>query len=491
MVKARNKPRIRLGNQEPTFERIGAYHHTFGPQAVRLFTGWGIRYYPCQEHELDLFLARDRNNRFACRTICITKPRQNGKSFGAYFYAIWMAAVEGRNVLFTAHRGKTVRKMFKFIRAFVLRVPDLAEKLLPGADGIYRAAGSEGVYFANGGMIEFATRTDGGGRGETYDLIIFDEAQELTDEQYDAVVPTTIASETGDPQKIYLGTPPGPKCRGTVFRAMYDKVHEGATDGIWWIEWAASEVPDMSDVEAVLELAYMTNPALGYRIREDVMLDVIRSATSPDGFAREFLGWWVSTAANVNAVIHEGEWNACKVKHPSRDGLVSYAVRFSADGKRGTLAACHNPTDGKPFVYVIENRSLDHGIEWLVGPLADNWRKAGAIVIDGQSNAKALYERLVKEHVSKRVLVLAKPSDATAAYSGLVHDVREGRLCHYGQPALDRSATSCERRYIGKAGGWGFEGGEDVDASLIEACCWALWGVKNAKRKPGRKAVVR
>jgi hypothetical protein len=93
--------------------------------------------------------------------------------------------------------------------------------------------------------------------------------------------------------------------------------------------------------------------------------------------------------------------------------------------------------------------------------------------------------------VSKRVLVLAKPGDATAAYSGLVHDVREGRLCHYGQPALDRSATCCERRYIGKAGGWGFVGGEDVDASLIEACCWALWGAKNAKRKPGRKAVVR
>ena len=137
---------VRFGSQEPTFEVVGHYHHTFGPNAVALFSGWGVRYYPCQEHELDLFLARDGRNRFACRTICITKPRQNGKSFGVRFYAIWCAAVEGRHVLFTAHRGKTVRKMFKFLRMFVLSCPDLKEKLLPGPDGIYKAAGSEGIY---------------------------------------------------------------------------------------------------------------------------------------------------------------------------------------------------------------------------------------------------------------------------------------------------------------------------------------------------------
>ena len=52
--------------------------------------------------------------------------------------------------------------MFKFIRAFVLNTPDLAEKLLPGADGIYKAAGSEGIYFANGGMISVELRVNAG-----------------------------------------------------------------------------------------------------------------------------------------------------------------------------------------------------------------------------------------------------------------------------------------------------------------------------------------
>jgi hypothetical protein len=485
------KTGVRLGSQEPTFKAIGDYHHTFGPNVVRMFNGWGVRFYPCQEYELDLFLARDRRNRFACRTICITKPRQNGKSFGVRFYAVTCAAVEGRHVLFTAHRGKTVRKMFKFIRMFILNTPDLAEKLLPGSDGICKGAGSEGIYFANGGMIEFATRTEGGARGETYDIIIFDEAQELTDEQYDAVVPTTIASESGDPQKIYLGTPPGPKCAGTVFRGLHDKAHSGSAEGIWWVEWAAMSIPDMSDHMAVLELVYATNPAMGYRIEEDVMLDAIRTATSPDGFAREFLGWWVDLGVNVNAVITQAEWSACVETNPSREGDVTYAVRFSPDGKTAALAACHYKQGGVPFVYVVSSRSLAHGIGWFVDTLATCWEQAKLIVIDGQANAQTLYDRLVGAGVKKKALRLAKSTDATSAYSGFLNAVREGHVTHYGQPALDKSATGSERRLMGKSGGWGFESTNTADATLIESCCWAHWGATTSKRKPGRRVVVR
>lgn len=494
--KSQNRPlnvptTLRYGNQEPTFKLVGDYHHSFGPQAARMFERWGVRFYPCQKDELDLFLARDAQNRYACRTICLTKPRQNGKSFAVRFYAILCAAVEGKHVLFTAHRGDTVRKMFKFIRAFVLYTPDLSEKLLPGADGIYRAQGSEGIYFQNGGLIEFATRTDGGGRGETYDVIIFDEAQELTDEQYDAVVPTTIASETGDPQKIFLGTPPGPKCHGTVFLSYHNKAHDGTAKGLWWIEWAVTEVPDMSDDMAVLELAYLTNPAMGYRIKEDVMLDAIRNATSPEGFAREFLGWWESTSRQVNALISAKEWNRCKIANPIRDGLEVYSVRFSPDGKTVAIASCNRPQDAKPFVFVVKYGSVAHGIGWIVDILVPVWRNAALIVIDGQSHAKALYQRLVENGVRKRALLLPSAGDASAAYPSFLNAVRECKVTHYGQPSLDLSATGSERRPIGKNGGWGFQSTEEADATLVESCSWAYWGAMTTKRKPGRRAVVR
>lgn len=304
-------------------------------------------------------------------------------------------------------------------------------------------------------------------------------------------MPTTIASETGDPQKIYLGTPPGPKCAGTVFRGLHDKAHAGSAIGIWWVEWAATSIPDMSDPMAVLELVYQTNPAMGYRIKEDVMLDVIHAVTNPDGFAREFLGWWVDLNENVNAAITVAEWSACAIAKPTREGDVTYAVRFSPDGKRVAFASCHYKQGCVPFVYVVDTRSMAHGLGWLVTTLTQNWEKAKLIVIDGQANAQTLYNRLVEAGVKRKALRLAKSTDATSAYSGFLNAVREGHVTHFGQPALDKSATGSEKRLIGKSGGWGFESTETADATLVEACCWAHWGATTSKRKPGRKVLVR
>lgn len=478
------KKTVRLGSQEPTFSVVGDYHHSFGEQAICMFERWGVRFYPCQKREMELFLARDRHNRYACRTICISKPRQNGKSFDVRFYAIECAACEGKHVLFTAHRGKTVRKMFKFIRTFILKTPDLAEKLLPGADGIYKAAGSEGIYFANGGLIEFATRTDGGGRGETYDVIIFDEAQELTDEQYDAVVPTTIASDTADPQKIYLGTPPGPKCQGAVFKGMHDKAHAGASRGVWWLEWAVDAVPDMSDRLAVLELAYLTNPAMGYRIREDVMLDAIDSATSPVGFAREFLGWWSSTSSSVLKPIAKDDWRMCATGDAPESGDVVYAVKFSPDGLSGALAACLVPEDGKPHVEVIEERSLSRGVGWFADFMVDVSGFAGAIVIDGKANAQTLNDKIVDAEVDEELIVRPSTSDVITANSAFVDATRNRAVTHSNQPGLNDSATLCGRRRIGSGGGFGFQSNTSANAEPVEACALAYWCAMSIRRNP-------
>ena len=86
----------RLGGQLPTFERVGEWASTRGSEAVAMFEAYGRRYYDSQKHEMDVFFARDERGGFAAKTICITKPRQNGKSFGLRDYAMWMAAVEGK-----------------------------------------------------------------------------------------------------------------------------------------------------------------------------------------------------------------------------------------------------------------------------------------------------------------------------------------------------------------------------------------------------------
>jgi len=490
---------LRKGNQEPTFSTVGRWCYTDGEYAAKMFSEYGIEFYESQAYELRVFLARNNDGSYSAKTICISKPRQNGKSFAARFYAIWMAAIEGKRVLYSAHHGKTVRKMFKEIRNFIENTPDFYSLLKP-KNGIYAAAGTEGIYFVddNGndaGLIEFQTRTNSAARGETYQVIIVDEAQELTAEQLEALKPTTIAADDAekvdsDPQMIYLGTPPNTKCVGTEFRRWHDEAHENKDSSIWWIEWSVDEMPTTTDKSELMELVYLTNPAMGYRIKESTMIDVM-DTMSAEGFARECLGWWNKTYSIVNTVIRAEDWDACRVDNPKQEGLLAYGVKFSPDGMIGTLAACYRPQDDSPFVYVVSSRDMSEGLSWFVDNLIDRKDKAACVVIDGKSNAENLRNKLIAEGFSKKAVKCLSTSEAITANSMIDNAVKEHALRHYSQQRLNDSATKCARRDIGRNGGFGFDSTEDADATLIEACAAALYGAMTTKRRPGRKAVVR
>ncbi len=476
----------RFGNQKPTFELSGKYAYSDGDEAIELFRNYGATFYPSQEYELELFLARNEDDSFACLSIYISKPRQNGKSYGARWYSIWASLIEGKRVLFSAHHGKTVRKMFKAICSIVESNEDIKSELLPSGQGIYRAQGLEGIYFTNGGCIEFQTRTASGGRGDTYDVIIIDEAQELTDAQLEALKPTTLASESGDPQMIYLGTPPGPECSGTVFRHMHDRAHDGSAPNIWWLEWAVDEIPDMSNTESVLDLAYKTNPAMGYRIRERVMRDAIETATDPAGFAREYLGWW-SKQAVINAVLDTLRWQTCKTSKPPKTGIVSFGVKFSLDGQHVALAACLKPSRGKPHIEVVSANTTARGITRLAKSLASRKSDIAVVVIDGRAKSELLERRLRDSGFLKKQIKVCQTKDVTAACSMLEDAVNEGTITHFDQPGLNDSAANSTRRKVGGSGGWAFDGSNPLP---IEACALALNGALTTKRDPKKKARV-
>jgi len=473
---------VRYGNQQPTFETVGPYDHSSGERLCDVFERWGTCFYPCQRRELTLFMARDAENRFASRTICISKPRQNGKSFAARKYAITMAA-KGKHVLYSAHNGSTVRKMFKFIADEIEGTPDLSRRV----KSIYRAAGTEGVYFANGGCIEFQTRTNSGARGETYDVIIVDEAQELTYDQLDAIKPTTLASESGDPQMIFVGTPPNEKCAGDVFADYHEAAHAGKAGSMWWMEWAVDEVPDLSDRAAALELAYRTNPALGYRIREDVMLDAIDGyVMKPDSFAREYLGRWNPSLRVADFLITSMAWHATVGAPPKRHDKLAYGVRFTSDGRSVSLAAAVTTQDGC-HVEFIRTEPTVVGIGWLVDWLATRRDKAAAVAIDGRADAVDLGQQLVAAGMPKNAVMVVRTGDAIAADAMLVNAVNDGRLTHLDDPALAESALGATRRPIGKDGGFGF-GGECPER--LDACALAMWAARTTKRDPRRRGRV-
>ena len=492
---------MRTGRQTPTFSVTGKYAYSHGTEVVEMFEeDGGATFYPSQRDEIEAMLARKDDGSPAALTIGISKPRQNGKSYAARYYAVYMGDFEHRNVLYSAHHSTTTNKMFKAL-CDLFESPERFPEFAQDVKHISHVRGYEGIYFKpwidengaiqEGGCIEFATRTNSGARGGTYSVIVIDEAQEMTEDQQEAMLPViSAASDVTDvskmPQQIYIGTPPGPACRGTVFKKMHDTAHSDDTGGTWWMEWSIESdnvVRDLADVDKAIGMAYETNPAMGYRIAETTIVNEYENM-SPDGFARERLGWWSKSVQHeANYAIPAEVWDACRSSDPKPDGKTAYGVKFSADGAEVCLCGAVIPKSGKARISLIERRQTGSGTQWLADWLNARYAQASCVVIDGRNGVDVLVDKIASTWRVKGSVVRPSARDVIASVSTLTDALNEKTVTWYeGQEMLRESAVTSVKRPI--AGGWGF-GGDN--ATPIEAAALALWGAKNSKRDPAKK----
>ena len=491
---------MKTGRQEPTFSLIGEFAYSFSDEVVEMFEDeGGATFYPSQKYEMKLLLARKADDSPAALTIGISKPRQNGKSYAARFYAVYMSVFEHRQVLYSAHHSSTTNKMFKAL-CNLFESPERYPEFAHDVKTISHARGYEGIYFKDwkddngqihdGGCIEFATRTNSGARGGTYSVIVIDEAQELTNEQQEAMLPViSAASDASDnakmPQQIFIGTPPAPTCHGTVFAEMHKAAHGEEKTDIWWLEWSIESenlLEDLSSMDKALESAYETNPAMGYRIAERTVFNEYETM-SVDGFARERLGWWAPISSiNNNLAIDKEAWNSCKSSEPKPEGKMAYGVKFSADGSVVSLCGAVIPEDGKARISLIEQKPTAMGTQWLADWLNERYMQASCVVIDGRNGVDVLVDKIAPTWKYKDSVIRPNTKEVIASVSMLTDALSEKEVTWYeGQEILNDSATTSIKRPIG--GGWGFGGDNPTP---IEACALALYGAKTSKRNPTR-----
>ena len=471
---------MRTGSQTPTHLVEPDYASSEWEDCHRINAVGGIELLEWQDLVMRGWLGRNSLGRWSSQTCGGSVARQNGKTLGLVVPRCTYGMIAfGEEIIYTSHLQKTSTETFESIASFFDSKP-----LRKYVKDIKTALGRESVILENGARMKFLARTRNGGRGQHGDLLIFDEALELDADSQASFLPAISASR--DPQVIYVSTPPTAKSDCGVFRDIRKRALSGDSERIAWFEWSVDEIGDVKDKARW----YATNPSLGTLIQESTV-EAECEQMDADTFARERLGWWSKTITEQREyVIDSDDWNSCKVENPSKDGTIVYAVKFSPDGAVGTLAACHRPDDGVPFVYVVDSRSMSGGLSWFVDNLVQRKGKCAQIVIDGQSNAQALNDALLDGGVSKAVIRRPSTGDVIAANSAFVNAVKERKVTHYGQPALDVSATKSQKRRIGNHGGFGFESNEEADATLIEACALAYREAMITKRKPGRKAVV-
>ena len=467
-------PRIRVEPKRVT---------TDGGAAAALMEAYSCELDPWQRDILDCWLGRDVTGNFTVTSAGLALPRQNGKNVCLEAREFFGMVILGENILHTAHQVVTGKKSFRRLeRMFTDKRHPEVQKLVKY---IRYTNGEEAIELENGGSIEFSARSRQRARGFAgISLVIYDEAQELEDDQVEAIMATLSASATGSRQIIYTGTPPYPGCPGDVFRRRRQICLSDPGPHDCWHEWsvAADAISEIKTDDTTLW--YMANPALGIRLTEEFTGEELRSMTA-DGFARERLGWWSPLLETVEDIcIPAKAWDACASKAAKpKAGKTAYGVKFTFDGSAVALCGAILPEDGPARISLIEYRPTGRGTQWLADWLNARFTEACCVVIDGRNGADVLVDKISDVWKAKGSIMRPSARDVVTAASGLCDAVNEQTVSWYHlQDPLRESAISSVKRKIG--GGWGF-GGDN--AAPIEAAALALWGVKTTKRDPGKK----
>lgn len=482
----------RKGAQEPRVRYIdGDVAYTDGDDACSLAADLGTHLFPWQQQVLRDWLSRTEADDLSFLTAGLSVPRQNGKNAAIECLELYALAVLNWHILHTAHLVKTAKK--SFMRLVHYFTDDKHPEVKALVAKIRYTNGEEAIYLKGGGSIEFSARTRGASRGfDNIQLVVFDEAQELTDEQLNAIMPTLAASSSGERVMLYTGTPPDIDGHGEVFRRVRQAALTGKSKRTTWSEWGVVELPKAgATFEELLPEIYRSNPSMGYVLDEDWTANEFSTA-SLDGFARERLGWWEAVAESAAATPYV-HWAACGVEKngvPKR-GKKAFAVKFDPSGQKWALAAARLPEEGLPYVELINVGDMQAGLGALKEFLLDEQliETTAAVAVDGRAGMAPLTDAL-KEAYPKQALMVPGARGVVDACSMLDTAVREHQILHLaskGQALLDDAVRTSIKRTIGTDGGWAYDGEYHIP---VEAAALAFWAVKTTRRDPDGDGVI-
>ena len=477
-MKGSQIPRIRI---EP--QRSG----TDGTGAAMLMQAYGVTLDEWQRLVIDCWLGKDPAGNYSVTSAGLSVPRQNGKNVCIEAREFYGLVVNGERILHTAHQVRTAKKAFK--RLATMFTDKRHPEIVKAVKRIRYGVGEESIELNNGGIIEFTARSRQAARGyDGISLVVYDEAQELTDEQLEAIMAVLSASATGTRQIIYTGTPPYIGCTGEIFRRCRQACIVAAGKGEElrnsWHEWGVAGDTLQEIDTGDKQLWYEANPALGYRLTEEFTEEEFNTL-SRDGFARERLGWWAKPAeARTELAIDAAIWDSCASDKERPAGKTAYGVKFTLDGSEVVLAgAAIDPASNEARISLLAIEPLGLGMSWLADWLNERYKTASCVVIDGKNSADVLIDKLQGTWRFKGSIIKPSAQNVITAASTLINELNEHTVTwYYQQEDLRDSAITATRRPI--SGGWGFGG---QTSAPIEACSLALWGCRTSKRNPTRK----
>lgn len=456
----------RTGRQTPTKSLILPYSETKGEEAVRLYNSTGRTVMEWQELLAYDMLALNESGLWTHSKFGYSVPRRNGKSEIVIARALY-GLRNGERILYTAHRTSTSHSIWERM------VDALANTgLMEGED--YKTTkqfGFETIKMADGGVMNFRTRSSKGGLGEGYDLLIIDEAQEYTEDQESAL--KYVVTDSKNPQTVFCGTPPTPVSSGTVFSKLREKALSGNSENTGWAEWSVDFIQETTK----RDLWYETNPSLGIVFTERAVADEI--GTDDVDFNIQRLGLWIRY--NLKSAISKTEWEEHAVAALPKLQKTAYAgIKFGADGANVALSVAVKTLDHHIFVESIDCRPVRAGYAWILEYLKGI--NAEKVAIDGANGQKILFDAMRENKL--RGALLPKVAEVVKANATFEQGLFDGTLLHMNQPSLAQAAENCEKRAIGTNGGFGYRAlKEGIEIALLDSAILAFWLCKESRER--------
>ena len=443
-------------------------------EAIQLSAEAGIPLYPWQEIALEAMLGVQADGTWAAQEFGLICARQNGKSqlLEARELAGLFLFGEQR-IVHSAHQSATADEAFKRMRNLIESVPWLDSEVAK----ILGSPGRQSIRTRSGSEISYRTRTKGGARGFSAPTVIFDEAQELSGEQYAAIVPVTSAFRNR--QIVLTGTV---LAGAAVLQGVVDRGRRGAGTDLGYAEWSAAEDCRSDDPVAIRQ----ANPSIGHREGLTVEyffndLERFRSAQAEDKYREERLSIWPD-AGTVGQMVSAEAWGACRSDwRPGEGQAVEFiGVASSVDGAWSAvgIAFAHGE---RTFVDLAR---YEPGTDWVipyVQGLAQRRRPKAVVMDKGGPASKSLANGLTAMLPKGVLQETGNAMEMQAATAVFIDAVPVGRVEHIGRPALDASVVGVREKIVGDARMYDRRRSPVVVAP-VEAVTLAAWGLLKAKR---------
>lgn len=460
------------GRQEPHNLSVFDGDIAHGEKSVELARRAGVNSMPWQKESQHAILSMLPGvGRWTHPDCCLIIPRQNGKSEILIQRCLYGLFKLGETILYTAQRWKTARDAW-------LRMMSIIKGRSWLKSRVVRSTCSQGegiIELSSGAVISFGTRSNDSGRGLTkVDLIVYDEAYNLTDGEMSAMSFTQMASL--NPQTIYASSAVNQDehPNGSVLASVRNRGLAKEAE-LYFAEYMAPD--DMPrDAEETWQYA---NPSYGViqtaaKIRK--IMRNLATVAGRKGFDVEALGrgdWPVEVVDEVEVIIDSDVWGAMASKESKLKKRVALAMDMSPDRKWISIAAAVRTEDGKTHVEVGYHAAPNGGLVKRLHALIGKWDPS-VLVIDRQSPAHSLVLDLVNAGIEPEVTTTAQYVQACGDF----YDAAiAGLLAHTGDPLLSAAIEGASKRDL-SGGGWAWDRKGNMTISPLVAVTLAHWGLK-------------